>query len=906
MSSDGSKPDPSYFIAMRQVRQGDTNRCNEFLPSTNPNGFSPRKKKETVRKWKPTATTENSRPDEWMGGGPKAARSWKVKSVSTKAHSSDSDDDDDEKDKAPDLGESKPSESKPNPVEQKVKPAPTPTSAPTPAAEPEPRPELQAVSNDEESEVEVQSDTEVEVQSDTEIEVHSDTEIEVQSDDEEGTAVKPEPFKKKQPASPKKKQPASPKKKQPSSPKKQQSAATFEKIERPDPTAFRNAMRMEQNAGASQIDEYLPSAHEGSSKKRGEPAVRKWKPTSPTTANRRPDEWLGASPSPSPSSWKPKAAPDNSRDGSPSKWTNPSSPLRKVGVPSAFSSRLSHQDANNTSVATPLKSIKKSYEFDHDNSQGSFSFKVNSEPKEGEAPTKKDASPKKQHHFATTFDKIERPDPTAFRNAMRMEQDAGASQIDEYLPSAHEGSSRKRGEPAVRKWKPTSPTTANSRPDEWLGASPSSAPSWKPKPPPDSNKDGSPENPPPLVQSSMSSTAPKWTNPSSPLRKVGVPSAFSSDPSPVATPSFSAKKSQEFDPDNSLGSLSAISLQKGESNFEVNSEAEEGEAPTKKDDGSKKDDTNKKPTTPHHNRMWKSSSGFDYSNNVVNKPDPSPFLAMRKVRQGDTNRCNEFLPSANPNGFSPRKKETVRKWKPTATTENSRPDEWMGGGPKVKRSWKVKSISTKPPSSDSDSDDDDKKNKTGNSIPTWKAKTVEKAPELTPAPAAAAPVPAPAPVAKEEPIAVAATATAADDDDYTEVEVESDSEVEVESEDEEEPVKKQPESPRKKAPPAKPEPPKRHELPKVEIQRPDAESFRNAMRQVREGETTRCDEFLPSGNPHGTRKRGEPVKKWKPTATAENSRPDEWMGSGKKAKARSWTVKSVSTKPPLTGGNDSE
>ena len=796
MSNDDGKPDPSYFIAMRQVREGETNRCDEFLPSANPYGILPRQKKEPVRKWKPTATTENTRPDEWMGAGPKAARSWKVKSVSIKPPSNDSsdsdsddgDDDDDGKNKkAPDLGESKPSNWKSKPVERKVEPAPTPAS--TPAVEPEPQPELQPVSNYEESEVEVQSDTEVEVQSDTEVEVQSDTEVEVESDDEGETAVKPEPpkkqpallLKKKQPAL-LKTQPASPKKKTEWSPKKKTSETTFEKIERPDATAFRNAMRMEQDAGASHIDEYLPSAHEGSSRKRGEPAVRKWKPTS-TTANSRPDDWLGASSSSSPSSsatttarsWKPKAPPssgDNNDNGAPvnahpliqssmstaPKWTKPS-PTHKVGIPSAFSSSPSRQDANNnTSVAAPSFSAKKNQESDHDNSQGSLS-------------------------------------------ASFLQKEATS------LPS---------------KRKPNSPN-------------------------------------------------------------------------------------------NSQESLSASSLRrKGESDFEDHFEPEQGEAPIKQDDGPQKEDTNKKAMTPHHNRMWKSSSGFDYSNTVVvSKPDPSAFLAMRQVRQGDTSRCNEFLPSANPYGISPRqKKEPVRKWKPTATTENSRPDEWMGGGPKATRSWKVKSVSTKPPRSDSgsddddDDDDDDKNNETVNSIPTWKAKAVEKAPEPAPTPVAAAPVATPAHVAKEQPMDV----TVDDDDDHSEVEVQSDTEVEVQSEDEEEAVKNRPESPKKEAPSAKPEPPKKHDAPKVEIQRPDAESFRNTMRHVREGETTRVDEFLPSGNPYGTspRKRSEPVKRWKPTATAENSRPDEWMGSGKKPKARSWTVKSVSTKPPSTDGNDGE
>jgi hypothetical protein len=779
--SDYDKPDPSTFIAMLQVREGETDRVDEYLPSADPYyATSSRKKKEPpARKWKPTATTENSRPDEWMGAGKPKARSWKVKSVSTKPPStpsdSDSDTDSNDNDKTPDHRESTP------PVKQKVEPAPTPTPA---------------VSNDEDSAVEVESESEMEVGSDSEVEVESDSE-----DEEEVALVKPE--------SPKKKTEL-PKKKTESLKKE-----TF-KIERPDATAFKNAMRMERDAGAgaSHIDEYLPSAahdYESSQKKRGEPP-----------------------------------------------------------------------------------------------------------------PKKKTESPKKE-----TFE-IERPDATAFKNAMRMERDAGASHIDEYLPSAHDQSSqRKRGEPVVRKWKPT-PTTDNSRPDDWIGSPSPSVPrrSWTAKAKSPSGR-GNPAhaNASPVRRSS---TAPKWKpSPSATSSKVGIPSVFLSpsqgaktsvaapslakwkphSPAPAKSSSSAKKSSQEPDHYDSQASLSTGSLQKGESDFEVYSEPER-EAPTKGDDDAKKG----------HTRMWKSSSEFDYSTNKqveYDKPDPSAFIAMRQVREGDTNRVDEFLPSANPYGISSRKKkEPARKWKPTATTENSRPDEWMGGGKPKARSWKVKSVSDKPfvPESDDD-DDDDNNNETVDSIPKWKAKTVEKTPEPAPAPAVA-PVPeptpapslvaAPQPVAKEDPAAVAD-----DDDDYTEVEVESDTEVEVESEDEEEPSKK-PEPPKKEAPaklkspkkeaPAKPKSPKKYDSPKDEIERPDPEIFLKAMRQGREGEAMRVDEFLPSANPYGTssqKKRGEPVKKWKPTATTENSRPDEWMGAGK-PKARSWKVKSVSTKPPST------
>jgi hypothetical protein len=826
MTDMNSKPDPSAFIAMRQVREGDTNRCNEYLPSANPYGTSPRKKKELVKKWKPTSTTENSRPDEWMGGGKPQVRSWKVKSVSTtnkpppssdSDSDSGSDDDDDrvEKDKAPNLvGASKPSEWKPKPIAaQKVEPAPAA------AAEPEP----QAVSDDDEyTEEEVESDTEVEVPSDTEIEIQSDTEVEVEveSEDENETAVvaavvlKPEVSPKKPALLPTKKTTlpkVSPKISPKVSPKvlpKKKSEA-FQQIERPDATAFRNAMRMEQDAGASHIDEYLPSAHDSSSnKKRGEP-VRKWKPTA-STSNSRPDDWLGAAPSPR--SWKVKSL-------------TPSSGGDKViGSP----------------VTTPPSTPA-----------------------------------------AATTSKWSNP-----------------------------------------KWKPPSPDRSSSSASlKSLGSlsstsSSNAAPKWKPK----VDSVAAPSAPAAAAASNFSKWSnPKWMPHSTPGRSSSTSSLKKirqeSDDKwkPHSTPGRSSSSSslkkirQESDDNNSsLGSLSAGSLSAGD--LEIQSEH----------DGTKKD-TKKKETAT--NRMWKSTSGLEYSNNkkvgVVHKPDPSAFIAMRQVREGDTNRCDEYLPSANPYGTSPRKKmEPVKKWKPSATTENSRPDEWMGGGKPKARSWKVKSVSTtnKPPSSDSDSDDDDDDDEKDNAPNLGASTPSEWKPNK---PVAQEKVVLAPPAAKPEPQAVSnEDDTEVEVQSDTEIEVQSDTEIEVESEDENETALLKPVSPKKTAllpkkrlesPTKKTTSPKKKSETFQQIQRPDATAFRNAMRMEQDAGASHIDEYLPSAHDSSSnRKRGEPVKKWKPTASTENSRPDEWMGSGGKKPVRSWTVKSVSTKPPSTGGSDSD
>jgi hypothetical protein len=678
----------------------------------------------------------------------------------------------------------------------------------------------------------------------------------------------------------------------------------------------------------------------------GKPKARSWKVKSVSTNDGDNDEHgtpvtiqSSSTPTSSPK-WKPSTT---QKAGIPSSVATPSPASKwKPHPPDRSSSAKKSEepsDQGDSQASLSVDSLQK----------GESDYEVDLEP-EVEAPTKEDSITKKdtqkkatnhylnrlwksssgldysdvvkpnpsafiatrqvRRHQSETFEKIQRPDATAFRNAMWMEQNAGASHIDEYLPSAHDhAGSRKRGEP-VRKWKPSA-TKENSRPDEWMGTGKPKARSWKVKSVSTNDGEKDESGIPVTIQSSSTPTAsPKW-NPST-TQKAGIPLLVTA-PSPAfkwkphsPDRSSSAKKGEEpSDHGDSLASLSAGSLQKGESDFEVDLESE-AEAPTKEDAITKKD-TQKQATNPHHNRMWKSSSEFDYSDVV--KPDPSAFIAMRQVRQGDTNRCDEFLPSANPYGTPGRKKKTepVRKWKPSATTENSRPDEWMGGGKPKARSWKVKSVSTnKPPENDSDGDiddDDGEKDKApdlGVSKPSeWKPKPVVQ--KVEPAPA-----PAQSPAAEPKPQAVSN-----DNEESKVLEVESDTEVEIESEDEEEPAKTNQESSPKKEAPAKPKPPKKHELPKVGmIEKPDAESFRNAMRQEREGETMRVEGFLPSANPFGTspRKRGDPVKKWKPTSTTENSRPDEWMGSGKKPKARSWTVKSVSTTKPASspGGNDSE
>mmetsp|Transcript_14266 Transcript_14266/g.40609 ORF Transcript_14266/g.40609 Transcript_14266/m.40609 type:complete len:94 (+) Transcript_14266:166-447(+) len=80
-----------------------------------------------------------------------------------------------------------------------------------------------------------------------------------------------------------------------------------------------------------------------------------------------------------------------------------------------------------------------------------------------------------------------------------------------------------------------------------------------------------------------------------------------------------------------------------------------------------------------------------------NDKDVQGYRDTMKNYEAEKGQPDDFLPSSGQSTPSAQKKKTVqRKWKPTPTADNRRPDEWMGASPtgsKPRRSWKVKSTS---------------------------------------------------------------------------------------------------------------------------------------------------------------------------------------------------------------------
>jgi hypothetical protein len=71
-----------------------------------------------------------------------------------------------------------------------------------------------------------------------------------------------------------------------------------------------------------------------------------------------------------------------------------------------------------------------------------------------------------------------------------------------------------------------------------------------------------------------------------------------------------------------------------------------------------------------------------------------------------------------------------------------------------------------------------------------------------------------------------------------------------------------------------------------------------ARRATTEGNDGKVDDFVSQDQSKVSPRRSVNVKKWKATPTAENSRPDDWLGSPSTNKARSWKVKEIKTVVP--------
>lgn len=278
-------------------------------------------------------------------------------------------------------------------------------------------------------------------------------------------------------------------------------------------------------------------------------------------------------------------------------------------------------------------------------------------------------------------------------------------------------------------------------------------------------------------------------------------------------------------------------------------------------------------TEPEPTESLSNSKGnFSFSQSVVvEKPDPSHFIQMRQVREGEPDRPNQYVGSSGNTG---RIKLQKKLWSPTPTEENKRPDEWLSSPSSGKRrSWKVKSSTPKKAeevkvteavpsapdlddSSEAINEGDEKKDfLTTEEYNVQSASTIPKSSEVDLV------VQAPSLPEKTQ-----------DEDDDSEYEVASDNEVSPtivkEDKAEEEGESKAASHPAK-------------------VQLNDAAEYVHLMR-AREGETDRPDEYVGSSSNTGRVKLN--TKKWTPRKPVESTRVDDWMGGPSKAK-RSWKVK---------------
>ena len=222
---------------------------------------------------------------------------------------------------------------------------------------------------------------------------------------------------------------------------------------------------------------------------------------------------------------------------------------------------------------------------------------------------------------------------------------------------------------------------------------------------------------------------------------------------------------------------------------------------------------------------------------MVELNDASIYHAIRKQKEGDTSRNDEYVGSSNNTG---RIKLEKKKWTPSKPVESSRVDDWLGAPSSMKKSYKVKSVSTKPPKEEE--------------------------------PAAPTPPPKPSvqqtvqqtvvhePEPKEEP----------KDEPEPQQKEETQLEPEVEEKTKEEPTSRS----------------SAH----VELNDPSAYI---ALRHQKEGETSRNDEYVGASNNTGRVKLEK--KKWNSSKNVESSRVDDWVGAPPSGARRSWKVKAKST-----------
>jgi hypothetical protein len=102
------------------------------------------------------------------------------------------------------------------------------------------------------------------------------------------------------------------------------------------------------------------------------------------------------------------------------------------------------------------------------------------------------------------------------------------------------------------------------------------------------------------------------------------------------------------------------------------------------------------------------------STNYFQTPSPSPntimvwseqmmagFKARRANYEENYVKVDDFV-CQDQAKVSPHRFSIEKKWKPTPSAENARPDDWLGSPSTKKRSWKVKSIITDIPDPDAE------------------------------------------------------------------------------------------------------------------------------------------------------------------------------------------------------------
>jgi hypothetical protein len=474
-------------------------------------------------------------------------------------------------------------------------------------------------------------------------------------------------------------------------------------------------------------------------------------------------------------------------------------------------------------------------------------------------------------------DDYEKPDPNEYKIQMREVRESDALRHDDFV-----GSYDKTGRVKLenKRWQPKKPVEST-RVDDWVGGAQKPQRTWRVKTAASassglkSDSYSDEEDARKKAQSAKPSraasdfgTSPRRWKP--PPKNEGIPPPWMAS----AEPERRASTMPKWKPKGSTSKVSQAAAQVKEED-EAASDGERSPAKAKASD-----------------RMCQSHSALNYNNEDDDRVDPAPFKQMYKTHNSESNRNEGFVTDFSNTGrikVSPRK-----SWQPTTTTKPERQEEWMGSpANQSRRSWQVKSS-------------DKKKEK------------------------------APAPQAPDLDNSLS-NLDLNDKDDSSAVEVDSDSEAQENEANEAEKTETQGrddssvvevdsdnDEPPKEAEALKKEETKRawastsnldHD---VETKRawastsnldhdddkPDPNEYKIQMREVRESDALRHDDYVGSYDKTGRIKSEK--KRWQPQKPVESTRVDDWLGSGKAPARRSWKVKSTSSVPKIEDPDSEE